>query len=96
MVANKYVNGMEFADPPHLVRQVASSVQRARAPHTVLSSFKPGKVGDRVVVDLIGPVKMESLGKAKYIMLAKDSFSDNSHVYMLKTKNEVCDALQVH
>ena len=65
-----------------------------RASHTTLSSYEANQVGDRVDMDLIGPINEESLGKKRYILLTKDEFSDYSHIYMLNNKGEVAEKLQ--
>jgi len=65
-----------------------------RASHTMASSFEPQSVGDRVDIDLIGRINEDSLDDKRYILLAKDAFSDYSHVYLIGNKSEVAEKLQ--
>lgn len=95
MVNNKSADGLEIVEPSKTPGCSACAEGKAtRASHTMEPSFRPTEVGERVDMDLIGPINEESLGKKRYILLAKDNFSDYSHVYMIGNKSEVAEKLQ--
>lgn len=96
MMNNNCVEGLEIIKQEDISCNHCPGGKATRAPHTMATTFEPKAVGDRVDMDLIGPIRQESLGKARYILLSRDSFSGFSHAYILKKKDEVCSALQTY
>ena len=46
-------------------------------------------------VDLIGPIRTESLGGKRYIMVIVDDFSRYTWVEFLREKSEACEKLEI-
>lgn len=52
------------------------------------------QVGQRVHVDVCGPIGTESLGKNKYFVLFKDEHTNYRHVQFIKGKDQVYDCVR--
>jgi len=94
MIKDKCVEGMELEKSIPGGCSECPAGKGIRASHTTGTSVSPTAVGDQIDLDLVGPINVESLGKSRYIMLARDTYSSYSHVFMLKSKDETCSALQ--
>ena len=96
MLANRSVDGMELVQDEVPACTRCPEGKATRAPHTVASSSAITAVGDQVDLDLVGPLPVESLGKARYLLVTKDRFSGYSWVCPIKSKSkdDVCGNLQ--
>ena len=93
MANNGVVDGLEIIQKQQLGCAHCAEGKGTRASHTRSTSFEPSEVGDRVDVDLIGPMA-ESLGGNKYLIVAIDTYSSYSWVCPIKSKADVCANLQ--
>lgn len=58
------------------------------------SVFKSKGILELIHTDLCGPMKVESLGKAKYFLLFVDDFSRMTFVYFVRSKRDVKDVIK--
>lgn len=95
MATSGCVEGLEIVKPQESNCEICPAGKGTRAPHTTESTFKPVEVGQRIDMDLVGPLPEPSLGNAKYALLMMDKFSGYSFAYFIRTKDETYDKLQL-
>lgn len=64
-----------------------------RASHHISRDLTVSQVGQLVEMDLIGPTPELSIGGNRFALLCQDKFSKYSHIYFLKTKDQVLLAI---
>ena len=75
MVNDRSVEGLEVIKKESIDYAQCPEGKATRASHTTVTSVIPTEVGDQVDLDLVGPLPVESLGKAKYLIVGRDSYS---------------------
>lgn len=68
--------------------------KQARKHFTRSSRKRATSVGERVHVDLCGPIGVETIAGNKYFVLFKDEYSNYRFIYLLKGKDEVYECLK--
>lgn len=63
------------------------------ASHPTAWTNKAKEVGDRVFIDLSGPIKPMALNGSNYFLLAKDEYSTYTYIFGLQSKADVCQVL---
>ena len=69
--------------------------KQTKASHHMVNVITTSRCLELLHVDLIGPIRTESLGGKRYIMVIVDDFSRYTWVEFLKEKLEACEKLEI-
>lgn len=95
MHQNKVVEGLSISNPIKEKDCYDCVINKChRAPHPERSTDKAMWPGEVLHIDTVGPIKVESLGGARYFVLAKDEFSGYRLVRFIQHKNEIPDEVK--
>lgn len=61
---------------------------------TIQRRSRPTIIGEQIRADVVGPIKTESLGNARFYVCFKDDLSKFRRIFSLKHKNEVAGCLK--
>lgn len=68
--------------------------KQARLTFPPSTRFRAMQIGQRVHVDICGPIGQATLGGKRYIVVFKDEYSAYRHVYLIASKDEVLDTIR--
>lgn len=99
MIENQLADGIKSCINNHdqdTKCSVCPSGKMHNVSHKTPSSFVAKEVGDVISIDLVGSITPESIHGDKYALTARDNFSGFTHVYPIKNKAQVTEALQIY
>lgn len=96
MIKNNAAEGMNESDTSKIACKSCLLGKQARKHFPSRSRKRAEVVGQRVHVDVCGPIGTPSLKRHQYFVLFKDEFSNYRHIYFIEKKDEVHQQLRIY